>query len=65
MSQKELKSRGVNERFTSGISELPPVGSCGVSNILRMSHTDVSRWPQGRKTEPVQVLFPRVEGLRG
>lgn len=35
---KELKSGGVNELFTSGISELPPVGGCGVSDILRMSH---------------------------
>lgn len=35
---KELKSGGVNELFTSGISEFPPVGGCGVSDILRMSH---------------------------
>lgn len=57
---KEFKSGRVNELFTSGISELPPVGSCGVSDILRMSHTCVSRWPQGRQA--VQVLFLRVGG---
>lgn len=63
MSQKNSKVGRVNELFTSGISELPPVGSCGVSDILRMSHTCVSRWPQGRQA--VQVLFLRVGGLEG
>lgn len=59
---KELKSGGVNELFTSGISELPPVGGCGVWHPQNITQY-VSRWPQGRQT--VQVLFLRVRGLEG
>jgi hypothetical protein len=63
MLQEELK--GGESQWGTGSLCFLQQGVVGVSSILSTAQTGVSGWPQGKKTEVVQVLFLGVRGLEG